>query len=97
MGKSNFFLYKKRPLVRKDNVIYYGYMYENVVAMLTIKSTHKVKNLDIGDDIQIQLISTDPQASPQDVVIKHSEKKNLFDALDIAEVWIDRYTKKVNS
>lgn len=97
MGKNNFFLYKKRPLVRKDNVIYYGYMYENVVAMLTIKSTHKVKNLDIGDNIQIQLISTDPKASPQDVVIKHSEKKNLFDALDIAEVWIDRYTKKLNN
>lgn len=96
MGKSNFFLYKEKPLVRKDNVIYYGHMYESVVAMLTIKSTHKIKNLNVGDDIQIQLISTDPKASPKDVVIKHSEKNSLFDALDIAQIWIDRYTKKLS-
>ena len=93
MKKNNFFLYKKRPLVRKDNTIYYGHMYEKAVAMLTVKSSHKLGNLNISDDIQIQLISTNPETSPQDLVLKNSVKKGLFDALDIAGIWIDRYTK----
>ena len=93
MKKSNFFLYKKRPLVRKGQTIYYGDMREKAVAMLTVKSSHEFGNLNISDDIQVQLISTDPQTSPKDLVLKNSVKKGLFDALDLAGIWIDRYIK----
>ena len=68
-------------------------MCEKVVAMLTVKSEHPLGKLNISDDIQVQLISTDPQTAPKDLVLKNSLKKGLFDALDLAGIWIDRYIK----
>ncbi|MDE5600743.1 MAG: hypothetical protein K2I60_03915 [Oscillospiraceae bacterium] len=94
MTKSKFFSYKNKPLVRKDNVIYYGNMYEDVVAMLTVKTSHMLDDLSISDKIQVQLISTDPETPPQDMILKHSIRNGLFDALDIADVWIERYIKQ---
>ena len=41
-----FHLSKGLPLVRKDNTIYYGNMSDKYVAMLTVLSTHKVKDLE---------------------------------------------------
>ncbi len=91
---SKFFSYKNKPLVRKGNTIYYGDMSESFVAMLTIESSHEFKDISIGDRIFLQLMSTDPNISPQDVVVKHTVKNSLYEALDIAGIWIDRYTKK---
>ena len=44
MTEQEFFTYKGLPLVRKDNTIYYGNMSDKYVAMLTVLSTHKVKD-----------------------------------------------------
>ena len=49
MTEQEFFTYKGLPLVRKDNTIYYGNMSDKYVAMLTVLSTHKVKDLEIAD------------------------------------------------
>ena len=35
-------------------------------------------------------MSTDPDASAKERVIKTSEKKGLFAAMDIAEIWLER-------
>lgn len=91
---EKFFSYKNKPLVRKGNVIYYGNMSESFVAMLTVESSHEVEDVLISDRIFLQLMATDPDISPQDVVVKHTVKNSLYEALDIAEIWIDRYTKK---
>ena len=45
--KEKFFYYKNKPLVRKDNVIYYGNMNEDFVAMLTINSHKSFKDIKI--------------------------------------------------
>ena len=94
--KEKFFYYKNKPLVRKDNVIYYGNMNEDFVAMLTINSHKEFKDIKIGDKVFLQLISTDPETIPEEVVVKHTVKNNLYEALDIAEIWIERYKKKVS-
>lgn len=93
MIEKKFMEYRGKPLVKKDNIIYYGYMNQEVVAMLTIKSYKEVEDVKIPDSIQIQLISTDITIPPQDMVKKHTQKDNLYDALDIAGIWIDRYSK----
>ena len=51
MEKNKFFIYKNRPLIRKDNVIYYGYMTEEFVAMLTVEEFHDVKDVKVSDRI----------------------------------------------
>lgn len=53
MTEQEFFTYKGLPLVRKDNTIYYGNMSDKYVAMLTVLSTHKVKDLEIADKTRV--------------------------------------------
>lgn len=91
MEQSNFFTYKGRPLVRKGNQIYYGEMSDKVVVLLSIQSERSFEDLNLADSIQLQLISTDPKTPPQDLVIKHATRTGMFEALDLANIWLERY------
>ncbi len=88
--KMDFFTYKNRPLVRKGNTIYYGNMSDEYVTMLTVVTTKSFKDVSLSDKILVQLISTDPTMPPQDMVEKRSERTGLFQALDVADVWLSR-------
>lgn len=90
MEQTNFFTYKGRPLVRKGAQIYYGEMSKKAVALLTIQTQKKLEDISLADEIQIQLISTNPQTPPQEMVIKHATRKGMFEALDLAEIWLER-------
>lgn len=94
MKNLKFFLYKEKPLVRKENVIYYGNMNEDFVAMLTIDSSYDFNGLKVANKVFLQLISTDLNIAPEEVVVKSTVKNNLYQALDIARIWIERYNKK---
>ena len=94
MENKDFFRYKGRPLVRKGDLMYYGEVYEDFVAMIQVESYYDLKDIKIGNKIFLHLISTDPNVGPQDVVVKHTIKNSLYEALDIAGIWIDRYTKR---
>ena len=82
--------YKGRPLRRKDNLIYYGTMAEKYIIMLQILSTKNVDGLEMADKISVQLQLTDPDLKSRDRVVKKSEKESLYDAMDIASVWLER-------
>jgi hypothetical protein len=89
--KSNrFFEYKGYPLVRNNDTIYYGNMSDEYVCMLSIVSKTKVGNIEIADKIRIQKMATAENLPPDKVVIKTSEKPSLYEALDIAHVWLSR-------
>ena len=82
--------YKGRPLRRKDNLIYYGTMAEKYIIMLQVLSTIKVDDLDVATKVAVQLQLTDPDLKSRDRVVKKSEKESLYDAMDIASVWLER-------
>ena len=82
--------YKGRPLRRKDNLIYYGTMAEKYIIMLQVLSTKKVGDLEMADKVSVQLQLTDPELKSRDRVVKKSEKDNLYAAMDVASVWLDR-------
>ena len=44
----------------------------------------------LADDISIQMMATDLTLPPQKLIIKRAEKKGLYQALDIASIWLDR-------
>ena len=88
MTQQEFFTYKGLPLVRKDNVIYYGNMSDKFVAMLTVLSTHKVKDLEVADKTRVQLMSTDPTVPVTELITKTSERGSLYEALDVASIWL---------
>lgn len=93
MADKEFLTYKGKPLVRKDNTVYYGDSSEKYVIMMQIMSTKKVGNEEIADKIQIQLISTDSSLSPVERIVKKSEKNGLYNALDIGAIWLERALK----
>lgn len=92
--KEKFLEYKGRPLVRCKNTIYYGNMSDPFVICINILESKKENNLDISGKVAVQLLSTDPDASPKEMVVKKSEKVGLFNALDLGAVWLQRALKQ---
>lgn len=91
MAEQKFFTYKGLPLVRKGNEIYYGSMADDTVALLQIMSTRKVKDLEVADRIKVFLMLTDTEGiDVSEIFKKSSERKGLYDALDLAYVWLSR-------
>ena len=82
--------YKGHPLRRKDNLIYYGTMAEKYIIMLQILSTKQVNGMEMADKVAVQLQLTDPDLKSRDRVVKKSEKNSLYEAMDVACVWLDR-------
>ena len=82
--------YKGHPLRRKDNLIYYGTMAEKYIIMLQVLSTKTVGDLAMADKVSVQLQLTDPDLKSRDRVVKKTEKDSLYEAMDVASVWLDR-------
>ncbi len=89
-GKDKFLTYKGKPLVRNGNTIYYGFPNEKYVIMMQILATKPVDDVEIASKVSVQLVNTDPNVSIREKIVKSSEKKGLYAALDIAEVWLSR-------
>lgn len=83
-------MYKGRPLMRKDNMIYYGSMADSHIVMLQILESKKQGETDIPTRVSVQLQLTDPAAKSRDRVVKKSEKDGLYTALDVGCVWLER-------
>ena len=83
-------MYKGRPLMRKDNLIYYGSMADSHIVMLQILETKKMGDADIATRVSVQLQLTDPNARSRDRIVKKSEKGGLYTALDFGCVWLER-------
>ena len=88
--KKGFLMYKGYPLVRCGEIIYYGNLSDKYVIMMQILETEKLKDMDIASKVSIQLQLTDPDIKARDRVVKKSEKDGLYNAMDIASVWLDR-------
>jgi hypothetical protein len=91
MAEENAVLmYKGRPLMRKDNLVYYGSMADSHIVMLQILETKKQGDMDIASRVSVQLQLTDPNARSRDRIVKKSEKPGFFTALDVGSVWLSR-------
>ncbi len=87
---AKFPTYKGKPLVRCGDTIYYGSMKDKYVVKMDIKSKKKVQDLEVADRVTIQLMYTDPTIRNRKQIVKTSEKKGLYLALDIADAWLSR-------
>lgn len=92
--ESKFLEYRGKPLVRNGNTIYYGNMNDPFVIILQITGTKTVQDMEVADRVLIQLVSTDPDCRPRDRIVKKSEKKGLYNAMDIATIWLERALEK---
>lgn len=90
MADEKVLTYKGRPLMRKDNLIYYGSMADSHIVMLQVLESKKVADTDIATRVAVQLQLTDPNARGRDRIVKKSEKDGLYTALDLGCVWLER-------
>ena len=82
--------YKGHPLMRKDNLLYYGSMADSHIVMLQILESKKVNDIDVATRVAVQLQLTDPAVKSRDRIVKKSEKAGLYTALDFGCVWLER-------
>ncbi len=94
MAKENYLTYKGYPLVRSGKTIYYGNAYDPFVIMIQIATTREAAGQEIADKVIVQLINTDPDVRPREKIVKKSEKKGLYAAMDIAYIWLSRANAK---
>ena len=91
MAEENAVLmYKNRPLMRKDNLIYYGSMADSHIVMLQVLESKKQGDMDVATRVSVQLQLTDPNARNRDRIVKKTEKDGLYTALDVGCVWLER-------
>ena len=90
MADEKVLTYKGHPLMRKDNLVYYGSMADSHIVMLQILEIKKVNDVDIATRVSVQLQLTDPAAKSRDRVVKKSEKPGFYTALDVGCVWLER-------
>ena len=83
-------LYKGRPLMRKDNIIYYGSMADPYIVMMQVLETKTVDGQEKASKVSVQLQLTDPSVKSRDRVTKRSEKDGIYSALDVGSVWLER-------
>ena len=82
--------YKGHPLMRKDNLIYYGSMADSHIIMLQILESKMIQDLDVATRVSVQLQLTDPAAKSRDRIVKKSEKNGLYTAQDVGCVGLER-------
>lgn len=88
--KGEGLVYKNHPLRRVDNLIYYGSMADKYIVLLQILDTKKEKDMDVATRVSVQLQLTDPDLKSRDRVVKRSEKDNLYAAMDVGCIWLER-------
>ncbi len=86
---EKFLEYKGRPLVRSGKILYYGNLYDDCVVMLQSAENKASGEGVFEGKIIVQLLNTDPNAAPTELVIKKTDTRGLYNAIDIAAVWLD--------
>ena len=90
ISNNDFFTYKGKPLVKNKNVIYYGSMLDDYVVMLKILTEKQQGDEKVPKNILVQLMHTDRSVKPQDMVVKKGEKEGLYNAIELADIWLTR-------
>ena len=90
MADEKVLTYTGHPLMRKDNMIYYGSMADTHIIVLQILESKKVGDLDVATKVSVQLQLTDPATRSRDRIVKKGEKDGLYTALDFGCVWLER-------
>ena len=65
-------------------------MGDKYVAMLQILAEAPFGGEQLPSKVSVQIWSTDDELRPRDRIVKKTEKSNLYDALNIASIWLER-------
>lgn len=83
-------IYKGHPLMRKDNMIYYGSMADKYIVIIQILETKDLEDLSLATKVSLQLQLTDQTVKTRDRIQKKVEKDSVYAALDVGCIWLER-------
>ena len=82
--------YKGKTLARKDKILYYGSMADKYIIMLQILESKSEQEIELATKVSVQLQLTDPALKSKERIVKKTETGGLYEAMDIAAIWLDR-------
>ena len=82
-------MYKGRPIVRRNNVIYYGFLDDKFLVQMVVQDTEKIMDTEIASKVSVQLQTNNTKLQGKERMIKKSEREGLFAALDLGAVWLE--------
>ncbi len=88
--EKKFFEYKGKPLVRCGNIMYYGDMNDRYIVKIGTNKTEKLKDLGVASSTDVAMIDTNIEGTDIKKIVKMSKKHGLYEALDIANIWLER-------
>ena len=86
IAEGEYLQYKGRPLVRKDDEIFYGDISKKYVKMLIMTEKESEKHKETIPDIVITQLFENGGAFP----VRQTKAQGLADAFEIAAAWLDR-------
>ena len=90
---EKFNTYKGYPLVRNGNQIYYGYMSDPFVIFIQILETKEENGQQVTSKVRVVQMDTN-EPNPLKAFVKNAEREcGLYEALDIASVWLEKALK----
>ena len=90
---AKFNTYKGYPLVRNGNDIYYGYMSDPYVIFIQILDTTEESGEKVTSKVRVVQMDTN-EPNPLKAFVKNTEREcGLYEALDIANVWLEKALK----
>lgn len=89
-GQAVALEYKGHPLMRKENVIYYGSMSDKYIIMMQVRDSKPMKDIEVATRVEVQLRQTSPNVSNREKIVKKTEKASLWAAMDVASIWLGR-------
>ena len=85
-ANKEIFTYKGKPLLRKDNMIYYGNVDDKYVVRFTLEGGKDVKGLQVASRVTVDLMTNEGEERSK--IIKQAERDGLYKALDIGCFWL---------
>jgi len=87
--KLDELMYKGRPVIRRGNKIYYGFIDDDYIVEIDIKESENVDGLEMTSKAKIALLMNKTHFQEKERPVKKSERQGLFDALDLANAWLE--------
>lgn len=93
--KEKLLMYKGKPLVRKDNLIFYGNPADKYIVAFVLSDFKKVGETEVAGKVDILLQQNDTYMNIKNKMIKKAERTDLWSAMDIGAFWLEDALKHV--
>lgn len=87
--KKEYLVYKGKPLVRLDNILFYGKPEDDYIIMMQILET-KGNSKDITTATKVAVMLQSNLDNVKDRIVKETVKDSLGAAMDVATIWLAR-------